>query len=90
VLYCNLFYARFGKINNSNNDNNNNDDKTMLQISGMASSDLDPVFVTALKLLQSRSKDSYFQLRQMYDEVVAQRKAEAAIKRVLFHFWLAC
>lgn len=47
----------------------------------MTSSDLDPVFVKALKLLQSRSKDSYFQLRQMYDDVVAQRKAECVIKR---------
>jgi len=50
----------------------------------MSSSDLDPVFVKALKLLQSRSKDSYFQLKQMYDEVVAQRRAEAAIKRVIY------
>ena len=49
----------------------------------MTSYDLDPVFVKALKLLQSRSKDSYFQLKQMYDEVVAQRRDEAAIKRVM-------
>jgi len=49
----------------------------------MLSSDLDPVFVKALKLLQSRSKDSYFQLKQMYDDVVAQRRADAAIKRVM-------
>jgi len=54
----------------------------MQQIERMMSGDLDPVFVKALKLLQSRSKDSYFQLRQMYDDVVAQRKAEAVIKRV--------
>jgi len=49
----------------------------------MTSSDLDPVFVKALKLLQSRSKDSYFQLKQMYDEVVAQRRDEVAVKRVI-------
>ena len=49
----------------------------------MASSDLDPVFVKALKLLQSRSKDSYFQLKQMYDEVVAQRRTDSAVKRVI-------
>ena len=47
------------------------------------SSDLDPVFVKALKLLQSRSKDSYCQLKQMYDEVVAQRRAETTVKRVI-------
>ena len=60
--------------------------ETMLQIERMMSTELDPVFVKALKLLQSRSKDSYFQLRQMYDEAVAHRRAEAAIKRVTRHF----
>ena len=48
----------------------------------MTSTDLDPIFVKALKLLQSRSKDSYFHLKQMYDEVVAQRRYDAAVKRV--------
>jgi len=48
----------------------------------MASGDLDPFFVKALKLLQSRSKESYFQLKQMHDEVVSQRRAEAALKQV--------
>jgi len=47
-----------------------------------STSDLDPLFVKALKLLQSRSKDSYFQLKQMYDDVVAQRRAVSSIKRV--------
>jgi len=56
----------------------------------MASSDLDPVFVKALKLLQSRSKDSYFQLKQMYDEVVAQRRHDAAIKRVIYLSRVPC
>jgi hypothetical protein len=48
----------------------------------MTSSDLDPLFLKALKLLQSRSKESRDQLRQLYDEVVIQRKTELAAKRV--------
>jgi len=56
----------------------------------MASSDLDPVFVKALKLLQSRSKDSYFQLKQMYDEVVAQRRHDTVIKRVTYLSRVPC
>jgi hypothetical protein len=50
----------------------------------MASSDLDPLFLKALKLLQSRSKESRDQLRQLYDEIVAQRRAELDAKRVRF------
>ena len=55
----------------------------------MATGDLDPLFVKALKLLQSRSKESKEQLRQLYEEVAAQRKAEIVTKRVGFeiHIW---
>lgn len=52
----------------------------------MASSDLDPLFIKALKLLQSRSKESRYQLRQLYDEVVAERKGELAMKQVSKNF----
>lgn len=44
----------------------------------MASSDLDPSFVKALKLLLSRSKESTEQLKQMADELIDQRKKEIA------------
>lgn len=40
----------------------------------MSSLDLDPVFVKALKLLHSKSKDSAAQLKQMLDDCIAQRK----------------
>ncbi|KAL5006669.1 hypothetical protein ScPMuIL_015475 [Solemya velum] len=42
----------------------------------MTSLDLDPLFVKALKLLHSRSKDSTDQLREMVDEAIAQRRAQ--------------
>jgi len=48
----------------------------------MATVELDPTFVRGLKLLQSRSKESADQLRQLYNELVEQRKAELALKRV--------
>jgi len=46
----------------------------------MASLDLDPVFVKALKLLHSRSKDSATQLKQMLDDAIAQRKGQSKSK----------
>ena len=49
----------------------------------MAVQELDPTFVRALKLLQSRSKESTEQLRQILHELTEQRKAELASKRVL-------
>ncbi len=39
-----------------------------------SSSDLDPVFVRALRLLHSRAKDSTAQLRAMLDEAIRHRK----------------
>ncbi|ELU00565.1 hypothetical protein CAPTEDRAFT_210645, partial [Capitella teleta] len=42
----------------------------------MTALDLDPVFVKALKLLHSRSRDSAIQLKQMLDDAIAQRKSE--------------
>ena len=50
--------------------------------SNMAAMDLDPMFVKALRLLQSRSKESTDQLKQMLDEVLAQRRAEKASFKV--------
>lgn len=40
----------------------------------MATLELDPLFTRALKLLHSKSKDSEYQLRQMVEDVIAQRK----------------
>ncbi|KAL3841548.1 hypothetical protein ACJMK2_019673 [Sinanodonta woodiana] len=40
----------------------------------MATLELDPVFVKALKLLHSKAKDSTEQLKQMLDDVIAQRR----------------
>ncbi|XP_067655329.1 integrator complex subunit 12-like isoform X2 [Haliotis asinina] len=40
----------------------------------MASLELDPMFVKALKLLHSRNKDSAAQLKAMLDDVIAQRR----------------
>ena len=40
----------------------------------MAATDLDPLFVRALKLLNSKSKESAAQLKAMVDEAIAQRK----------------
>ncbi|KAK3593919.1 hypothetical protein CHS0354_011524 [Potamilus streckersoni] len=42
----------------------------------MATLELDPVFVKALKLLHSKSKDSTEQLKQMLDDVIAQRRGQ--------------
>jgi len=42
---------------------------------------LDPTFVKALRLLQSKSKDSTAQLRAMLDEAIAVRKGFAAAPR---------
>ena len=40
----------------------------------MATTDLDPLFVRALKLLNSKSRESAAQLKAMVDEAIAQRK----------------
>ena len=40
----------------------------------MALLDMDPVFIRAIKLLHSKSKDSAAQLRQMVDDSIACRK----------------
>lgn len=48
----------------------------------MATIDLDPLFVKALKLLHSRSKDATQQLKQMLDDAIAQRKAEVGSSKV--------
>ena len=54
----------------------------------MAVQELDPTFVRALKLLQSRSKESTEQLRQILHELTEQRKAELASKRVLSKLYI--
>ena len=46
----------------------------------MAAVDLDPMFVKALKLLHSRSKDSTEQLRQMLNDVIAKKRSKLDIK----------
>ena len=43
------------------------------------SSDLDPLFLKALKLLQSKNKESADQIKELLDEILAQRK-----KQVIF------
>ncbi|KAK3102204.1 hypothetical protein FSP39_009589 [Pinctada imbricata] len=40
----------------------------------MATTDLDPVFVKALRLLHSKREDAADQLKQMLDDVISQRK----------------
>ena len=49
----------------------------------MSALDLDPLFLKALKLLHSKSKDAAEQLKAMHDEVVAKKKFEIASKRVI-------
>ena len=44
------------------------------RVGKMTAVELDPLFVRALKLLQSRNKDAADQLKQMHDDVIAQRK----------------
>lgn len=46
----------------------------------MASDDLDPIFVKALKLLLSKSNDSIGKLKHLADEFIEQRKKEVAIE----------
>lgn len=40
----------------------------------MATLELDPLFVKALRLLHSKNKDSADQLKQLLDDVLAQKK----------------
>lgn len=42
----------------------------------MAVSELDPVFIKALKLLHSKNKDAADQLKELLDDVLAQRKKQ--------------
>jgi integrator complex subunit 12 len=46
----------------------------------MTSLDLDPVFVKALKLLHSKSKESGALLKQMLDDAIAQKKGQSKSK----------
>ena len=46
----------------------------------MTSQDLDPLFVKALRLMHSKSKESGEQLKQMLDDLIAQRKAQMQSK----------
>ena len=48
----------------------------------MTAVELDPLFVRALKLLQSKSKDAADQLKQMHDDVISQRKFGFQEKKV--------
>ena len=50
----------------------------------MASTDLDPVFVKALRLMHSKSKEAGDQLRQMLDDLIAQRKGLMQTKVIEF------
>ena len=50
----------------------------------MTAVELDPLFVRALKLLQSKSKDAADQLKQMHDDVISQRKLGVQEKKVTF------
>lgn len=43
-------------------------------MSGHGGTELEPYFVKALKLLQSKTKESTVQLKVMLDDVIAQRK----------------
>ena len=43
-------------------------------MSGHNGTELEPYFVKALKLLQSKTKESTIQLKAMLDDVIAQRK----------------
>lgn len=43
-------------------------------MSGLGGPELEPYFVKALKLLQSKTKESTVQLKAMLDDVIAQRK----------------
>lgn len=57
----------------------------------MASDDLDPIFVKALKLLLSKSNDSIGKLKHLADEFIEQRKKEVAIEIavvIIFDFLL--
>ena len=40
----------------------------------MATTELDPLFVKALKLLHSKSKDAGEQLKQMLEDVLAKKR----------------
>ena len=51
----------------------------------MTSQDLDPVFVKALRLMHSKSKESGDQLRQMLDDLIAQRKGLMQSKVSMFY-----
>ena len=46
----------------------------------MASQDLNPLFVKALRLMHSKSKEAGDQLKQMLDDLIAQRKAQMQSK----------
>ena len=46
----------------------------------MATMELDPLFVKALKLLHSKSKESTDQLRDMLNEVLNKRKSRLDLK----------
>ena len=48
----------------------------------MTAVELDPLFVRALKLLQSKSKDAADQLKQMHDDIISQRKLGVQEKKV--------
>ena len=46
----------------------------------MTTLDLDPIFVKALKLLHSKSKESGILLKQMLDDAIAQKKGQSKSK----------
>ena len=53
-----------------------------IKILTMSAVELDPLFLKALKLLNSRSKESTEQLKQLLDDVLAQRKLSVSEKKV--------
>ena len=50
----------------------------------MATLELDPVFVKALRLLHSKAKDSAAQLRTMVDDAIAARKLKVTANTLYF------
>ena len=55
-----------------------------IHLTKMATLELDPVFVKALRLLHSKAKDSAAQLRTMVDDAIAARKLKVTASTLYF------
>lgn len=51
----------------------------------MATVELEPLFVKALKLMHSRRPNALEELKQMTDEAIALRRGELALKKLVFN-----